>query len=219
LVRRSLFGLLYQPRMIHDDECGAIGGMIIGRGKPKYSEKPLRVPLYPPQISQALTWARIREAGDKPRDLWYGLEPCVTVFEFPSVASVPEVYNVTVCSTVYHRRWSRIDEVQRFGRTRQQCSPCVCGQGLRRADDVRAEIRNEHHPNATPGTSALHFSVSDSNRIVLRHIWRPVFTLPFRAPPPRHITALEHGIALLFECGCANLRQICEHIHGDTLCK
>jgi hypothetical protein len=38
LVRRPLIGLLYQPRMI-DDECGAVGGMRIGRGKPKYSEK------------------------------------------------------------------------------------------------------------------------------------------------------------------------------------
>jgi hypothetical protein len=39
LVRRPLIGLLYQPRMIDDDDCGAVGGMRIGRGKPKYSEK------------------------------------------------------------------------------------------------------------------------------------------------------------------------------------
>jgi hypothetical protein len=33
-------GLLYQPRMIRDGDCGEIGGMKIGRqGKPKYSEK------------------------------------------------------------------------------------------------------------------------------------------------------------------------------------
>jgi hypothetical protein len=31
LVRRPLTGLLYQPRTI-DDECGEVGGMIIGRG-------------------------------------------------------------------------------------------------------------------------------------------------------------------------------------------
>jgi hypothetical protein len=30
--------LLYKPQMI-DGDCGAIGGMQIGRGKPKYSEK------------------------------------------------------------------------------------------------------------------------------------------------------------------------------------
>jgi hypothetical protein len=31
LVRRSLIGLLYQPRMRDNDECGAVGGMKIGR--------------------------------------------------------------------------------------------------------------------------------------------------------------------------------------------
>jgi hypothetical protein len=32
-------GLLYQPRMIGDDDCGEIGGMKIDTGKPKYSEQ------------------------------------------------------------------------------------------------------------------------------------------------------------------------------------
>jgi hypothetical protein len=32
LAGRALFGLLCQPRMINDDKCGAVGGMIIGRG-------------------------------------------------------------------------------------------------------------------------------------------------------------------------------------------
>jgi hypothetical protein len=33
LVLRPLFGLLYQPQMIDDgDDCGATGGMRIGRG-------------------------------------------------------------------------------------------------------------------------------------------------------------------------------------------
>jgi hypothetical protein len=31
LTRRPLFGLLYQPRMIDEDECGVVGGMI-GKG-------------------------------------------------------------------------------------------------------------------------------------------------------------------------------------------
>jgi hypothetical protein len=29
---RPLFGLSYQPWVINDDECGAVGGMRIGRG-------------------------------------------------------------------------------------------------------------------------------------------------------------------------------------------
>jgi hypothetical protein len=38
-VRRPLFDLLYQPRMIADDDkCWAVGGMS-WQGKPKYSEK------------------------------------------------------------------------------------------------------------------------------------------------------------------------------------
>jgi hypothetical protein len=32
-------GLLYQPRMISDGDCGEIGGIKIWQGKPKYSEK------------------------------------------------------------------------------------------------------------------------------------------------------------------------------------
>jgi hypothetical protein len=48
LVHRPLSGLLYQPRMIEDDECGAVGGMRIGKGKRGTRIKPALVPLYPP---------------------------------------------------------------------------------------------------------------------------------------------------------------------------
>jgi hypothetical protein len=55
LVRRPLFGLLYQPRMIDDgDECGAVGGMRIGRGNESTRRKPAPVPLCPPQIPHDL---------------------------------------------------------------------------------------------------------------------------------------------------------------------
>jgi hypothetical protein len=37
IVRRPLIGLLLKPRIM--DEYGVFGGMRIGRGKPKYSEK------------------------------------------------------------------------------------------------------------------------------------------------------------------------------------
>jgi hypothetical protein len=43
-------GLLYQPRMIGDDDCGEIGGMKIGRGNRSTRRKPAPAPLYPPQI-------------------------------------------------------------------------------------------------------------------------------------------------------------------------
>jgi hypothetical protein len=62
LVRRPLFGLLYQLRMI-DDECGAVGGMRIDRGKRSTRRKPVPVSLCPPQIPHVLMWARARAAA------------------------------------------------------------------------------------------------------------------------------------------------------------
>jgi hypothetical protein len=48
-------GVLYRPRMIHD-ECGAAGEMI-GRGNQSTRGKPAPVPLCPPQIPHDLTQA------------------------------------------------------------------------------------------------------------------------------------------------------------------
>jgi hypothetical protein len=62
LVLRPLFGLLYQPRMI-DDECGAVGGMRIGRRKRYTRRKPAPVPFRPPQVPYNLTRARTRAAA------------------------------------------------------------------------------------------------------------------------------------------------------------
>jgi hypothetical protein len=61
--------LLYQPRMIDDGDCGAIGGMKIGMGNRNTRRKPAPEPICPPQIphdqtrasSQRLTaWAMAR---------------------------------------------------------------------------------------------------------------------------------------------------------------
>jgi hypothetical protein len=62
LVCRALIGLLYQPQMIDDDECGAVGGMRIGKGNRSTRRKPAPVPLCPPQIPHHLAWARTRAA-------------------------------------------------------------------------------------------------------------------------------------------------------------
>jgi hypothetical protein len=48
-------GLLYQSRMVDDDECGAVGGMRIGRGNRGTRRKPAPAPLCPPQIPHYLT--------------------------------------------------------------------------------------------------------------------------------------------------------------------
>jgi hypothetical protein len=58
LVRRPIFGLLYQPQMMDDDECGVVSGMRIGRGNKSTRRKPAPVPLGPPQILHDLTWDR-----------------------------------------------------------------------------------------------------------------------------------------------------------------
>jgi hypothetical protein len=55
-------GLLYQPRMIDDDD-GAVGGMRIGRGNRSTRRKPAPVPLCPPQIPHDLSWDGIRAAA------------------------------------------------------------------------------------------------------------------------------------------------------------
>jgi hypothetical protein len=47
LVLRQLFGLLYRPMMIDDDECGAVGGTI-GRKNRNTRRRPAPVPLCPP---------------------------------------------------------------------------------------------------------------------------------------------------------------------------
>jgi hypothetical protein len=62
-VLRPLFGLMYQPQMIDDGDCRAIGGMKTDRGNPSTRRKPAPVPLCPPQIPHDLTWARTRAAA------------------------------------------------------------------------------------------------------------------------------------------------------------
>jgi hypothetical protein len=56
-------GLLYQPRMMDDDDYGAVGGLRIGRGNRSTRRKPAPVPLCTPKIPHDLTWDRTRAAA------------------------------------------------------------------------------------------------------------------------------------------------------------
>jgi hypothetical protein len=58
-------GLLYKPQMIDEDDCGAVGGMKIGRGNRSTQRKPAPAPLCPPQIPHDQTRARtpVRRGG------------------------------------------------------------------------------------------------------------------------------------------------------------
>jgi hypothetical protein len=50
-------GLLYKPQMIDEGDCGATGGMKIGRGNRSTQRKPAPAPLCPPQIPHDQTRA------------------------------------------------------------------------------------------------------------------------------------------------------------------
>jgi hypothetical protein len=56
-------GLLHQPQMIDDGDCGAIGGLKIGRGNGSTRRKPAQTPLCPPQIPHDQTRARTLAAA------------------------------------------------------------------------------------------------------------------------------------------------------------
>jgi hypothetical protein len=56
-------GLLYKPQMIDEGDCGAIGGIMIGRGNRSTRKKPDSAPLCPSQIPHDQTRARTRAAA------------------------------------------------------------------------------------------------------------------------------------------------------------
>jgi hypothetical protein len=56
-------GLLYQPQMTREGDCGAIAGMKIGRGNRSTRRKPAPTALCPPQIPLYQTRDRTRAAA------------------------------------------------------------------------------------------------------------------------------------------------------------
>jgi hypothetical protein len=77
-------GLLYQPQMIDEVDCGAIGGMKIGRGNRSTWRKPARVPLCLSQIPHDLTRARTRDAavGSQRPTSWVMPWPSYTMYMY-----------------------------------------------------------------------------------------------------------------------------------------
>jgi hypothetical protein len=57
------FWPIVQPQMIDEGDCGAIGGMKIGRGNRSTRRKPAPAPLCPPQIP--LDQTRAAEVGSQ----------------------------------------------------------------------------------------------------------------------------------------------------------
>jgi hypothetical protein len=62
-VTAATSGLLYKPQMTDEGDCGAIGGMKIGRGNRSTRRKPVPAPLCPPQVPHDQTRARTRAAA------------------------------------------------------------------------------------------------------------------------------------------------------------
>jgi hypothetical protein len=78
-------GLLYKLQMINEDDCGAIGGMKIGRGNQITRRKPAAAPLCLPQIPHDQTRARTPgRRGGKPATnrLSYGADLDVNLVTF-----------------------------------------------------------------------------------------------------------------------------------------
>jgi hypothetical protein len=75
--------LLYQPGMIDDDDCAAVGRMRTGRGNRSTRRKPAPMPLCPPQIPHDLTWDRTRAAavGSQRLTAWAMARPDLRVNE------------------------------------------------------------------------------------------------------------------------------------------
>jgi hypothetical protein len=94
LVRRPRFGLLYQPKMV-DDECVAVGGMIIDRGNQSTRRKPTHLLLCPPQILHDLTWGRTPAATVESRRLtaWATARPCIQrVVKYPRKKKILRIW-------------------------------------------------------------------------------------------------------------------------------
>jgi hypothetical protein len=64
-------GLLYKPLMIYEGDCGAVGGMKIGRGNWSTRRKPAQAPLCPPQIPHDdPAWTRAVAVGSQRLTAW-----------------------------------------------------------------------------------------------------------------------------------------------------
>jgi hypothetical protein len=98
-------GLSYQPQVI--DECGAIGGIGIGRGNWSTLRKPAPVPLCPPKISCDLTWVRTRAAMVGSR--WLNRLSCGTTFQILSICCfIVWYFYVSQQHKMNHILWSTV---------------------------------------------------------------------------------------------------------------
>jgi hypothetical protein len=92
-------GLLYKPQMIDEDDCGAIGGMKIGRENRSTRRKPAPAPLCPPQIPHDQVRFRTpSHRGEKPATnrLSYGTAPCVSLVYRRMHTGISEICTLSI---------------------------------------------------------------------------------------------------------------------------
>jgi hypothetical protein len=77
-ITEATSSLLYQIRMMNDDEYGAIGGML-DRGNRIIWIKPVPMPLCPPQIPHYLTgaWTRAAAVENRRLNAWTTVQPSI----------------------------------------------------------------------------------------------------------------------------------------------
>jgi hypothetical protein len=75
------FWPILQPQMINEGDCGAIGGMKVGRGNRSTRRKPAPAPFCPPQIPRHQTRARTRATamGSQRLTAWATARPVLAV--------------------------------------------------------------------------------------------------------------------------------------------
>jgi hypothetical protein len=94
-------GLLYQPQMIDDGDCGAIGGMKIGRESRSTWRKPAQEPLRLPQIPHEQT--RAAAVGSQRLTAWATARPLLTLI----------LANIRSWSAVISLKWAFISALIR----------------------------------------------------------------------------------------------------------
>jgi hypothetical protein len=93
-------GLLYKPQTIDEGDCGAIGGMKIGRGNRSTRRIPAPAPLCPPQIphdqTRARTWAAA--VGSQRLIAWAMARPYKSNYQskLPHLSHCDTRYNIII---------------------------------------------------------------------------------------------------------------------------
>jgi hypothetical protein len=160
-------GLLYQPQVIDEGDCGAIGGMKIGRGNRSTRRKPTPTPLCLPQIPHDQARARTRAAavGSQRLTAW--------AMARPLVGRYPTIHGSYLCWGIGYRDIFRI--FLRFSR-----------QSTSYAFMTTLSSFIHHSATCTINTAPFNKLHSQFSCLFERWCWRCSFH-DFQPPPNNHL--------------------------------